>query len=98
MSVVLLAAPSEPETARRVACVTLKNRGDVPALFVHLDLNSLDPTRWHVADNYFTVLPGESREVRVDLLDRNRSADAASPWTVAPRGWNTPEVFQDFQP
>ena len=80
----------------RTRRVTVHNRGKVPALFIKLDTIGSDPTHWHVADNYFTLLPGEWRELEVYLFGNSPSAETASPLQVRAKAWNSAEVFQEL--
>jgi len=81
-------------SSARIHRATVRNRGKVPALFVGLDTDSAVAGQCHVADNYFTLLAGEAREVDVIFLNGRQSADAASPARLRARAWNSDEVSQ----
>ena len=67
-----VAGRTERHDAEQVHVVTVANPGPAIAFFVHLKIrrgaggDELLPIRWE--DNYFTLLPGESREVRAIYL------------------------------
>ena len=84
--------PAGQQTRR----ATVQNRGNVPALFIHLDTNCAESGRCHVVDSYFTLLPGEKREVDVHRFDRTPATDATGPLRLRAQAWNSPEVSQEL--
>ena len=80
-----------------VCRATVRNRGSVPALFVKLDLDSADAMRGYAVDNYFTLLPDETRAVEVVLLSGNKPANLASPMRVRAKAWNSPAAAQPWK-
>jgi beta-mannosidase len=73
---------------------TVRNRGKVPALFVALDTNMTNAMACHIADNYFTLLAGETREVEVFAPPSEPSAGTDGRVRLRARAWNSIPVFQ----
>jgi hypothetical protein len=72
--------------------VTVANRGKVPALFVELDLPAADLHRYHLVDNGFTLLAGESRTVEVLEFASVAPAQAQPPLSFSAKAWNSAPV------
>ena len=82
----------EQAAAESVVRATVENTGRALAFQVHLKLvdpasgKDIVPAFWE--DNYFELLPGEKREVRVAYPRAGREAPGARP-TVVADAWNT---------
>ena len=79
-------------SAARRHRAAIVNVGKSPALFIQLDPDGADPRTCLVADNGFTLLPGETREVDVFLLNVGGTAPAAGPTRMRAKAWNSTEV------
>ena len=75
---------------------TVRNRGNVPALFVKLDLDGFNSSPSHIADNYFTLLPGEAREVEVFGAQVGAKGNEANPSRLRAQAWNSAEISQSL--
>ncbi len=84
--------PDRSGSFARTCRATVRNRGKVPALFVKLDTDSADTMRCHVADSFFTLLAGGTREVDVSLFHQRQPEDRAHPVRLRARAWNSAEV------
>ena len=71
---------------------TVHNRGDVPALFIKFDTDGSDPSSVYMADNYFTLLAGESSEVRVVRAEQRQTSSNACTVRLHAKAWNSAEV------
>jgi hypothetical protein len=79
-------------SSARVHRVTVRNQGNVPALFVQIDFNLTGAAamQYHVADNGFTVLAGDSRELDVmEFLSEPRHNDFIR---LRAKAWNSRET------
>jgi exo-1,4-beta-D-glucosaminidase len=82
----------EPGDRESIARVKVANTGRALAFQIHLELidpstgSEILPAFWD--DNYFELLPGEQREIRVAY----RRADAAAAPRVTAEAWNTAPV------
>ncbi len=74
--------------------VTVRNRGQVPALFVALDTDASDPLAGHISDNYFTLLAGGTRELAVAVPEPAHATGQARPLRLRAKAWNSAEVAQ----
>jgi beta-mannosidase len=76
-------------TPARVHRVSVRNQGNVPALFVHLEpnLSATEALRYHVAENAFTLLAGEAREVDVFEFAGNSRSNGG--FRLRAKAWNS---------
>ena len=84
-AVAIEAAPAAAVGAEAHVTVTLANRGTAPALNAKLTLLAADGTRIlpaYYADNYVSLMPGETRTIEIAF------PAAQLPAAVALRGWN----------
>ncbi len=92
--------PSNHGNPSAGSCVAeVRNRGPVPALFVELSVETTAAGRWGVADNYFTLLAGETKRVQVFPPPGKSIQDltVSRPMRLRARAWNAPEVSDCLQ-
>lgn len=78
--------------------VTVGNPGKETAFFIRLKVTdekgaTLSPV--YMDENYFTLLPGESRTVKIDL--NSLIPASATPLKINAEGWNIEEIQEDLQ-
>jgi beta-mannosidase len=71
--------------------IAVRNRGKVPALFVKLETHAEDPKQWHFTNNYFTLLSGETQEIKMVLENGDVAPGPVCLWAKA---WNSTEASQ----
>jgi len=90
---VKVSAKSEHQGNEAITHVTVENTGKALAFFVHLKVNraadgeEILPVIWE--DNYFSLLPGEKREISatyaVSQLDGEKAVVEVGGWNVTPK-------------
>jgi hypothetical protein len=94
------AAPGEslawfgkPATIYRLS---VRNAGKVPALFVSLNTDNADHKAIYIEDNYFTLSPGEERNVRVFIPDAEKM-NIQGNFRLSAGSWNSKTVFSSLE-
>ncbi len=72
--------------------ISVNNPGGEPAFFIRLkltDMNDKQVLPAYFSDNYFTLLPGEEKQVDLDFMYKG-AANQQEPLKIILEGWNTP--------
>lgn len=75
--------------------VRIQNTGQTPAFMTRLDVAGT-PRAMVASDNYLWLAPGESRELRAEVLWRDAATKSAA--TVVASAWNAPALTVRFTP
>jgi hypothetical protein len=93
-----VSATAHPSQEGHVVEVKLSNPSNVPSLATKLTLlNEATKQRTlpaYYSDNYFALLPGETRTIQIEIPDANANAQ----YSVSLRGWNTSNALVRVMP